>query len=275
MPTPLKKINEVMAGLLQAQSFTASMGSLPDDSVWATAAPKILNGNAILILPGPATNQIVLKASALVMTVPLAGFVKIEVVADFAINGVTSIPVGARNDGTNYFFSEFTTWMETPVMLSGKFNHVYAVYDSAQPGNMAVAVISNNSIADPNPALLVNLGVTVSDRQAVCYVGLDGKVTMLQTFPAMFNTVATVVSDAPTDFIDWTQAVNVNRTNAVYAQFTFPAGIGTGAIGELGVKLGADFVAFLAISPQLLKDADVPLVLRWSLMIGEPGAFLP
>jgi len=274
MPTPLKKINEVMAGLLQAQSFTASMGSLPDDSVWATAAPKVLNGNTILIQPGPASNQIVLKESALVMTVPLAGFVEIEVVSDFPINGVTSIPVGARNDGTNYFFSEFTTWMETPVMLSGKFNHVYAVYDSAQPGNLAVAVISNNSISDPNPALLVNLGVTVSDRQAVCYVGLDGDVTMLQTFPAMFNTVATVVSDAPTDFIDWAQAVNANRTNAIYAQFTFPAGIGTGAIGELGVKMGPDFVAFLAISPQLLKDADVPLVLKWSLMIGEPGAFL-
>lgn len=275
MPTPLKKINEVIAGLLQDQAFTASMGSVPDDSVWATTTPKVLNGNAILIIPGPATHQIVLKQSAMVMTVPLAGLVKIEATLDFAINGVTSIPVGARTDGTNYFFSEFTTWMETPVLLSGRFNHVYAVYDSAQPGNLAVAVISNNSIADPSPALLTNLGVTVSDRQAVCFVNVAGKVTMLQTFPAMFNTVATVVSDAPTDFIDWAQAVSANRTNAIYAQFTFPAGVGTGAIGELAVKIGPDFFAFLAISPQLLKDSDVPLVLKWSLMIGEPGAFLP
>jgi hypothetical protein len=91
----------------------------------------------------------------------------------------------------------------------------------------------------------------------------------------MFNTVATVLEDAPTDFADWAGDVTAIPTNVIYNQFTFPAGMGTGSIGELAVKLGPDIIAFLAVSPQLLKDVDVPLVLRWTLMVGEPGAFLP
>lgn len=275
MPTPLKKLNEVMSGLLQAQSLSASMGSATDDAVWALAAPNIKNGNAMLIVPGPALTQITIKASAIVMTVPLAGFVKIEATLDTAITSVTPIPGGARNDGTNYFFSQFTTWNEAPVLLYNKFNHVYIVYDVTKPNNLAIAVISNNSVADPSPALYTNLGVSVSARQAVCFVDSLGRVTLLQTFPAIFGTVATVLADGPTSFIDWAKAPTAINTNALFAQFTFAEGVGTGSVGEFAVKLGSDIVAFLPVSPQLLKDADVPIVLKWNLMIGEPGVFLP
>lgn len=275
MPTPLKKLNEVITGLLQAQSYSASISAAGDDAVWATIVPKCLNGNALLTLPGPADNQITLKASAMGMTVPLAGFVKIEVTTDTAIGAVTSIPPGARNDGTNYFFSEFTAWSETAVLLANKFNHIYAVYDVTKPGNMAIGVISNLSASDPNPALYSNLGVSVSARQAMCYVDGSGNVTLLQTFPAIFGMAASVNQDAPPAFADWSGASVSPRTNAMTVTFTFPAGTGTGSVGQLAVKLGSDIVAFLPISPQLLKDADVPLVLKWNLMIGEPGAFLP
>ncbi len=275
MPTPLKKLNDIIATLIKAQSLTASLGSVSNDAVWSQVAPKALNGNSIYILPGPGTNQIVLKASAMVMTVPLAGIIKIEVASDTAITSVTSIPGGARTDGTNYFYSQFVTWNETPVVMSNRFNHIYMVYDVTKTNNMAIGVISNASIADPNPALLSNLGVTVSARQAVCYVDATGRVALLNTFPAIFNQTAAVVADAATTYADWAKAPTANVTNAIQAQFTFPAGTGTGSAGELAVKIGADIVAFIAISPQLLKDADVPLVLKWNLMIGEPGAFLP
>lgn len=275
MATPLKKLNEVMVGLLQAQSFTASVGSAPDDAVWALATPKIINGNSILILPGPLTNQIVLKASALVMNVPLGGFVKIEVAVDTDVTSTISIPVGARTDGTNYFFSQFTTWNETPVLLANKFNHIYIVYDVSKTNNLAIAVISNNSAADPSPTLYSNIGVTVSARQAMCFVDGSGLVTMLQTFPAIFGTAVSIASDAPASFADWDGDATVIQTNALFVQFTFPAGTGTGPVGQLAVKIGANIIAFLPISPQLLKDSDVPLVLKWNLMVGEPGAFLP
>jgi hypothetical protein len=275
MATPLKKINEIITGLLQTQSFTASLGSATDDAVWAQAAPNIKNGNAVLIQPGPATNQIVIKASAIVMTVPLAGFVKIETTVDDAITSTTSIPPGARNDGTNYFFSEFTTWNETPVLLSNRFNHIYIVYDTTKTNNFAIAVISNNSAADPSPALYSNLGVSVSPRQAMCFVDPTGLVTLLQTYPGFFGTAVSVVADAPTEFANWAGDVATVPTNVITTTFTFPAGTGTGAVGQLAVKLGADIVAYLPISPQLLKDADVPLVFKWNLMAGDPGAFLP
>lgn len=275
MATPLRKLNEVVTGLLKPQTFTASLGSATDDAVWATAVPNIKNGNTMLILPGPATNQIVNKASSIVMTVPLAGFVEIKAVVDTAITSVTSIPPGARNDGTNYFFSEFITWGETVVLLSGKFNHIYVVYDVSQANNFALAVISNNSAADPSPALLSNLGVTVSARQAMCFVDPTGLVTLLQTYPAIFGTAVSVGADAPTEFADWAGDFTPIPSNVITTTFTFPAGTGTGAVGQLAVRLGGDTVAYLPISPQLLKDADVPLVFKWNLMVGEPGAFLP
>lgn len=274
MATPLNKLNEVITRLLQAQAFTAAIGSVSSDAVWSSAAPKILNGNTIKIIPGPATNQINLKASAIVMTVPLAGLVKIEVASDTAINTSVSIPGGARNDVTNYFFSQFTTWNETPVLLANKFNHVYIVYDVSKANNMAIGVISNASLSDPSPTLYSNLGISVSARQAVCYVNAAGKVTLLKTFPSIFGTAASVNSDAATSFADWAGIVTAIETNAIYVQFTFPAGTGTGSVGQLAVKLGADIVGFLPVSPQLLKDADVPVVLKWTLMVGEPGAFI-
>lgn len=275
MATPLKKLNEIVAGLLQPQTFVASLGAATDDAVWALAAPNIKNGNTMLILPGPATNQIVNKASAIVMTVPLAGFVKIEAVADTAITSVTSIPIGARTDGPNYFFSEFTTWNETPVLLASRFNHIYVVYDVTKANNFALAVISNGSAADPSPALLSNLGVSVSARQAMCFVGPTGLVTLLSTYPAIFGSAVSVGADAPTAFANWQGASSPTPTNVITTTFTFPAGTGTGSVGQLAVRIGSDIVAFLPISPQLLKDADVPLVLKWNLMVGEPGAFLP
>lgn len=275
MATPLKKLNETVAGLLQAQAFAASLGSPTDDVIWASAVPKILNGNSMLVVPGPLATQITVKSSAMVMTVPITGFVKVDNASDQAVTSVSPIPPGARNDVTNYFFSQFVTWNETPVLLYGKFSHIYTVYDATKTGNFAIGIISNASVADPNPALLTNLGVSVSARQAVCFVNGSGKVTLLKTFPGIFNTTATVVADAPTDFADWAGDVTAVPTNVIFAQFTFPAGVGTGAVGEFAVKLGPDIVAFLPVSPQLLKDADVPLVLKWTLMVGEPGAFLP
>lgn len=276
MATPLKKLNEIVASLIQTQAFTAALGSLSDDSVWALTAPKALNGNAILIVPG-AVNQVVLKASALVLTVPLAGMVKVEVGSDTAIASVTTMPVGARTDGTNHFFSQFTSWNETPVLIANKFNHVYVVYDASKVNNLAIGVVANASITDPNPAILTNIGVSgsVSPRQAVCFVDATGRVTLLSTFPGLTGQSAVVAQDAPPSFADWAKSPTALATNVVQVQFTFPAGTGTGSVGEIAVKLGADIVAFLAVSPQLLKDVDVDIVLKWNLMIGEPGSFLP
>ena len=275
MAIPLKKLNEKLAALLQTQSFTATLGTPAGDTLWATAVPNILNGNSILIMPGPASSQITLKASAIVMTVPLAGFIEIRASGDTLVNTSVFPPPGARTDGTNYFFSQFTTWNETPVLLANKFSHIYIAYDVTKPNNMAIGVVSNASISDPGSGILSNIGVTVSARQAVCYVDATGRVTILSTFPGIYGSGASVVADSVPSFIDWAGAVTAIGTNAILVKFTFPAGTGTGAVGEIAVNLGGDIVAFLPISPQLLKDSDVPLVLKWMLMIGEPGAFLP
>jgi hypothetical protein len=275
MATPLSKLNEIVAGLLQAQSFTASLGSVSSDSVWAAAVPNVLNGNALLVQPGPANTQVVVKASAMVMTVPLAGLVQIRAASDVPINSAVTLPIGARTDGTYYYFSQFTTWNETPVLLANKYSHIYVVYDSTKTNNLAIGIVASNSAADPGTGPLSNIGVTVSARQAVCFVNSSGEVTLLQVFPAIFNSIASVASDSAASFADWDFNATAVGTNAVQVQFTFPAGTGTGSIGEISVNLGSNLVAFLPISPQLLKDADVPLVLKWTIMIGLPGAFLP
>jgi len=275
MATPLNKLHEVFARLLKEQTgFTAAIGGVADDILWAQAAPFILNGNTILTVPGPLSNQITLKQSGLIMNVPLAGLVEVRVTSDTAVTSTLSIPVGARTDGPNYFFSQFTTWNEAPVLLSNRYSHVYAVYDVTKPNNMAIGIIANSSISDPNPGLLTNLGVSVSARQAVCFVDSLGRVTLLKTFPAIFNQTAAVPSDAPASFADWFKSPSLNNTNVVQVQFTFPDGVGTGSVGQIAVTLSGEIVAFLTISPQLLKDADIPITLKWNIMIGEPGAFL-
>lgn len=271
---PLLKLNEIVAGFLQAQNFTASLGSVSNDTVWATAVPNILNGNAMLVWPGPADTQVTIKASALVMNVPFAGLIEIKAASDAPINTVTSIPIGARTDGTYYFYSQFTTWNETPVLMAGKFSHVYVVYDSSKSNNLAIAVIASDAVTDPGSGPLTNIGVSVSPRQAVCFTDNSGNVTLLQTFPAIFNSVVTVASDAAASFADWNANATSTPTNAIQLQFTFPAGVGTGSVGEISVSIGTNIVAFLPISPQLLKDIDVPLVLKWTIMIGQPGAFI-
>jgi hypothetical protein len=277
--TPLNKLHEVFAKLIQAQTnFTATIGSLSDDTLWGTMTPFILNGNAVKTVPGPAANQLTLKASGLVLTVPLAGLTSIRLASDKALTAVTSIPVGARNDGTNYFFSEFTSFNETPVLLANKFNHIYMVYDVTKTNNAAVGVISNNSVIAPSSALFNNLdsnnGDFTTQRQAVCYVNNSGNITLLQTFSSVFNPIVSVPSDTAPSFADWTKNPSAVSTNVIQLQFTFPAGTGTGSVGELAINSGSDIIAFLPISPQLLKDADIALVVKWNLMIGEPGAFL-
>ena len=272
MAIPLKKLNEIVASLIKTQTFMASIGSVADDTLWAQTAAKVLNGNSILIMPGPGTNQIVLKASAMIMSVPT--LVKVEAGSDTPITSTVTIPPGARNDGTNYFFSRFITWQETPVLLANKFNHVYVGYDANMPNNLAIGVIANASAAEPDGGLLVNLGDHVSARQAVCYVDGTGRVTMLGTFPSIFNQTATVPSDTAPSFSDWAKLPTLVNTNVIQAQFSFAEGVGTGSVGQIAIKLGSDIIAFLAISPQLLKDSDVALTIKWNLMIGEPGAFL-
>jgi len=275
--TSLKKLNEIMATLLKAQSFTAALGSIPDDSVWVNTVAGVLNGNALLVVPGVGTNQITVKASAMVLTVTPPATAKLSVLADTGITSVLSIPIAARTDGPNHFFSQAAPFNEGLVLLSGKFNHIYACRDLTKPTQTALGVVSNASEAVPSqPTVVTNIGNgdSTTARLAVCYVDLTGKVTWLKTFPAIFGQVAAVPQDAIPSYIDWTKIASATPTTAIQVVFTFPAGTGTGPIGEACVKLGSDIVAYMPISPQLLKDADIPFVLKWNIMVGEPGAFI-
>lgn len=271
---PLKKLNEVLAKLMKQSTFQAALGSIDDGSLWANTVADIKNGNAMLIIPGPGSAQISIEPSAMIIDRGGFGLAQVKIALSTPIVSVLTPPIGARTDGPNFFFSEFTSFAETVVLLAGKFNHIYSVFDSARPNNMAIACIVSDSATAPITGLLTNIGVEVSPRQAVCFVEAAGKVTLLQTFPALFNQTAAQAEDAPASFADWQRALTSVDTNVIKVSFTFLAGTGTGAIGEVAIKIGTDVVGYLPISPQLLKDEDIDMTVNWTIMLGEPGAFI-
>ena len=278
MPTiiPLKKMNEIVAALMHGQSFSASLGSVSNDAVWAAAAPAILNGNTLLTVPGAAANQVTVKASTMVMNVGLAGVRPLPITVDTPITSVTVLPPGARTDGTNYFFSAHDPFNEALVLLAGYYNHIYISWDVSKPTFAALGVIATLTDAVPASSMATiyigNNSVT-SARQAMCYVAANGKALTLNTYPAMFGALASVVQDAPPAYVGWDKSTVSIPSNTIQVQFTFPAGVATGTIGEVSVVLGPDIIAYMPISPQLLKDSDIPFVLTWNLMVGEPAAF--
>lgn len=274
MAIALKKINEYLMGLAKAQTgYIAKLGTVGDASLWASIAPDLRNGNALLVQPGPLSNQVSVVAGSMMVDTGF-GPAAFQVSLDYAINGVPTIPIGARTDGTNYFFSSFTSYGETPVLLAGRYNHIYAVYDSGQPGNAAYGVISTTSDTDPSPSLYSYLGVVVPGRQAMVLCDASGNPVALQTFPAMWNPVAFVASDAPAAFATWDKQAAGSDTNAISMTFTFPPGTGTGLIGEAAVFVGTTMLGYAAVSPALLKDSDVEFAVNFNLMLGEPGGFV-
>ena len=279
MPTtPLKKLNEIIAGLLSGQTYYATLGSVSSDSVWAAAVPKILNGNTLLCAAGPAANQVTVKASSVVLNVSGGpGVRELNVPTNYSITSILT-PGLARNDGTNYFFSQHDPFDEAVVLLAGYYNHLYVCWDTTKGNFTALGVIATPTPAAPSAstvATFISDNSTASARQMMCYVNASGQVTLMQGYPAMFSSLASVAADANPSLVDWKLVAHAGvGTNAFQVIFTFPAGVATGAVGEVAIRLGGDIVAYLPISPQLLKDSDIEFVVKWNVMVGEPGAFI-